>query len=276
MYPFAIALAAFVVATVLILGLTRWVDWILLSLAKRFRQGVGGRPRASVWWISVWLFLLVASGFLFSTALAGGSILRLGVAFSVLFLAHLCVPLYRKHRHGSLEQTAIPYFHGLLGLVRVGVSLPLAMFRLSEASGASFPKTLRIFLKRFREGVPLVDCLAQFRRRSGVRRAAFCLAMLEMAYARGLPVVPVLERMVPLLEAEELARARIRSIQATILLQGAFASVMPWGIAAFLNWMDPESLEAFRESGVAGPIIGGAMVLEGVGGYLLWKVSQYY
>ena len=100
--------------------------------------------------------------------------------------------------------------------------------------------------------------------------------MLEMAYARGLPVVPVLERMVPLLEAEELARARIRSIQATILLQGAFASVMPWGIAAFLNWMDPESLEALRESGVAGPIIGGALVLEGVGGYLLWKVSQYY
>src|SRR5206468_2493420 len=54
-----------------------------------------------------------------------------------------------RRQQAALERSAVPFFQALHGLVRVGISLPAALFRLAEAVPSPFARTLRTSLGAF-------------------------------------------------------------------------------------------------------------------------------
>lgn len=181
----------------------------------------------------------------------------------------------RLRRREELDASAISFLHALLGLVRAGLSLPSALFQLCETLPTPFGLALQRFLLRYDRGSTLRECLARFRE-SELRASAAPLALLEMTYRNGLPVAPLLEKILPVLESERLARAKISALAKTSLGQAAVAFALPWLLAAVLSWFQPQLLVDFSSSDYAFALLAFALFWEGLGVFLVWWISRFY
>jgi Flp pilus assembly protein TadB len=118
--------------------------------------------------------------------------------------------------------------------------------------------------------------LERFRAESGMKHGAANLALLELAYRQGLPVVPLLEKILPVLESEEAHRQRSEALRRATLGQAAVASLLPWALGLVLLMFQPEIVEGFLASPVFLPVVGAALLMEAAGVAVLWKLASFH
>jgi Flp pilus assembly protein TadB len=236
------------------------------SLSVRKRDSLRSGEPTWVWllWWGTALFGAALGAVFFDHPLLG---LAGGALFPVLRIWSLGVVRARQER--ALESSALTFFHGLQGLLRVGISLPAALFRLSSAVDSPFTARLRVTLEGFERGRSLSACLDRLRARAGLAQTGLCLDILEEAHRKGLTLGPFLDRVLPWLEAESRDRERILGARRGALAQGVLVSVLPWGVAVLLAgspgaWTPGTWLAA-----------GGALSLQGTGLWALTRLSRF-
>lgn len=183
--------------------------------------------------------------------------------------------LWRRRESAEMEKAGLIYLHALLGLLKGGLSLPTALFQIVESDASPFAHTLRRHLAQFKRGEQLGNCLEHFRERSGVRESAAVWKMLEVGYRRGLPLLPLLERRLPGLEADADLRERLAGLNRSMLAQAALVALLPWGLLAILGVFQPELVARYRASGLFWPTFSGSLALEGMGLFCLWLTCRY-
>jgi len=212
-------------------------------------------------------------------ALAAGLFGKLGLlavaALVIPSLAWLAWRRWAAEHFREMESSGLVYLHALHGLLRGGLSLPTALFQLVEADTSSFARSLRRQLAQFHRGEQLGNCLEHFRLRSGLKDSASLWTVLELAYRRGLPLVPLLDRRLPGLDADADLAEKLRDLWRTMAGQAALIAGLPWGLLAVLGVFQPEVLFGFLHSAAAPPAIGLALFLEGTGLFLLWRACRY-
>jgi Flp pilus assembly protein TadB len=218
----------------------------------------------------------LVGGFFVSWLFSGRLIFGLAGAVPLPWVVRATGEARARGRSRALDRSALSYLYALQGLLQVGRSLPVALFELAERIPAPFATTMRDFLAPFDAGKPLHACLARFRARSSLKLSATCLALLELAYRNGLPVSPLLERILPVLESEHESGERIRSLRRGLVAQAAVAFFSPWFVGGFLFYCQPEVLQRFLDSGVGWPLAGLVVAWEGMGVLALWKVSTFF
>lgn len=199
--------------------------------------------------------------------------------FSLLPLPGVLLGINRWLRNRyeiTLEKSAICFLYALEGLLKVGIGFPAALFRLSESFRGRFTQLLRGQLYHYEEGKALSRCLERVRAQAGIEGVGFCLAVMEMAYEKGLPVASFLERMVPLLEDEQAHNAKIRALRHSLLAQALTAVVLPWVLLSALWLLEP----GMAWERISGRWFWGTVLLtltyEALGLVVIWKISSFY
>lgn len=170
-----------------------------------------------------------------------------------------------------MEASGIVYFQALRGLVHAGLGLPAALFHLAQAQPSPFARTIARALDGFHEGEGLGECLRRFDRRVPLRLMGTSLTALQLAYRQGIPVAPLLDRMVPWLEREREADLRLRDGLRSALAQAGIALVVPWLVFGTL-WLCQPGLAAGMDLGAVTVV--GAVELGGVA--CLLRISRFY
>lgn len=149
------------------------------------------------------------------------------------------------------------------------------MFDLTRSQNSPFSNRLKKYLKNYEEGRSFNLVLAQFRINTGLPVVGNYLRTLEMAYAQGLQMAPLLESMIPDLEAEQNHQKKIEDLRLQMISQAFLAFMMPWGLAGALYFFNPElfhSLAAKRGTIFIGLV---ALIIESVGVWVLWQITKF-
>ncbi len=238
------ALFVFILASVccfLMIGFcTAFARKRLWDLAKRLREEGADSPRL----FSVKAYAGV--GIVALAALLGGLFLFGSPIPGCLCLGGFWVltPAIRRVLEGRwlarFESSSLPFFYALAALLQVGLALPEALFRAARQSQTPFSRRLLRHLNNFPSGTSLEECLNAFKKRYRLETSSLYFQVLQTAYVRGLPVSQFMDSMLPLLEAEEARRERLKTLR-----QGAWAQVglvvsLSWGLAAFLALWQPD------------------------------------
>jgi len=223
----------------------------------------GKRLKRSVFWLSI--------GLVGAAALLGVQIVRPIFGLTILIVLLWLVPPLLK-RSPQLDPSALSFFYGLLGLLRVGICFPSALFQLCENLPGEFPSSLKRSLNQYERGNSLGGCLTRFRSRSAL---AQWLGLIQLAYDKGLAMVPLLEKILPLLESDWEFLSRQRSVMRAAFVQALVAGLVPWILAGALHFFQPELLERFFSSPVAKQVIGMSFLLQTCGLFCIRRVSQF-
>lgn len=204
-----------------------------------------------------------------------------GMVFGVAGL--VCLPLVlavrggiRAHRlRGAYEDSALVYFHGLRGLIHSGLGLPAALFQLASAQPTFFSQAMARSLAGFDRGQALGECLDRLGRRFPSPLVVSALKSLQMAYGQGLAVLPILDRVVPLLEKEQRRLQRSADLRRSTQVQAAFAFCLPWVLSFALGIFQPEVWQRRWEDPQTLRLIFAVLSTEALGLWCLRRVSVF-
>ncbi len=181
--------------------------------------------------------------------------------------------IYYAFFENHLERTAILTLHALLGLLKTGLGLPSALFKLIERVDSPFTQALKPFLLKYEKGKTLSECLLKFSRKISTLQIGMCLNVFEIAYSKGLPLVPFLEYIIPVLEDEIELKEKIASQRKMVIAELIIALIIPWIIFLSLNFFETNFLFELSINNIA--LIVGAFLWEILGFYAIWKVSSF-
>ncbi len=232
----------------------------------------GVMPR--VWMTGAGLVFLVlslgASKFFFGRAVPG--------LLSLVFFPYLMQWMgawILSERKRSLDASSIAFLYALQGLVKVGVSMPQALFKITQSQEGLFAESFSKYLDRYEEGTSLSELILRFRSRSLLGFSGSFLASLEMAHRKGLSVAILLEHMIPLLEAECQSFERIRSLRRSIWVQVFVTFLLPWCVLLALFSFQPEMWSHVSVEPTFWIILVLALLYESLGVFVLWNVSDF-
>ncbi len=230
----------------------------------------GLKKRLCLWVLGLGLGGPAITGYLFRSPIFG----LLGLV-TLPWLPKWTLKQMRRSFQQKIECSSIGYLYALRGLTHAGLSLPSALFLLSEQDNLTFASELAESLARYQKGHSLSLCLDRFRTRSGAELVGSFLVLLEMAYREGLPIVPLLDCFLPMLESERVARRRIQSVKRTAAAQAAIAFFIPWIVGATLYLFQPEIIQHAVEHECSVWIILGVIAFETTGVCILWECSRF-
>ena len=184
--------------------------------------------------------------------------------------------MWEQKTQAQFETTGIAYFYALRGLVQSGLGLSAAMIHLSQVQKTPFAAAMSRSLERFEKGQGFQDCLDRFHARLPSKRVGLCLKALHLAYQQGLAAGPILDRIIPVLEAEQDAVQRLRTLRQSAAAQAAVAFCMPWLVFAVLAQCEPGVLEGVFDAPSGWAFLAGILGLECVGAAFLWMLSRFY
>jgi Flp pilus assembly protein TadB len=220
-------------------------------------------------------FAALGVGLIVSYILFGRVIYGLLVVFMFpLVMRAVGYWMVAERRHG-LDTSSISFLYALQGLVKVGVSMPRALFQISQTQEGPFAESFSKYLDRFDEGESLTYLIQRFRLKSGLGFSGVFFSSLEMAHRKGLSVAPLLEHMIPLLEAESQTSERVRSLRKSIAVQVLITFFLPWGVLLSLFYFQPEMWSHVATQMSFWALVTLSLLYECIGCVILWIVSDF-
>ncbi len=246
-------------------------SWIL-GLASAFLlyslwSAVGWRVLRSCALLDAW-FLRFAFAAIVGAIALGWLVVAVGAVLGVV----LAWVWYQEKQRRLMLDSALVYFRTLQGLLCSGSAFSGALIRLNETQTHAFSALMRQSLSAFDRGRALDLCLERTYHRIPSARVRATLCALLAAYRAGLGVVPILEGMIPALEAEREAQSRIRDLRYSAFSQSLVAFAVPWILAAVMTAHAPGMQVQNRYPPW---LIPGALTMEFLGVWFLWRRSAF-
>lgn len=250
---------------------SHYIAWREFQAAQGW---LGGPFVLRLWFNALWLLTLLI-GFCVSWIWTG----KLSFGILSIFLVPLLFRYfvkYQEHRwRRSLEISSLSFFNALLGLIQSGRGLSSALFDLAQSQSTPFGKKLKKHLQNYEEGRGLILILSQFRNKMGLPTLENYLSTIEMAYTQGLEIAPLLEKMIPTLEMEQHYKIKTEELRHQMAVQAILAFVMPWFLGGVLFLFNRELFQSLTKKGGTQMIGAMALMIEGVGIWVLWQITKF-
>ncbi len=226
------------------------------------------------------IFLTAVSGSVVGGYYLGRPIIGLVGAGMASFFGLRAYSVWRiGRRRFHIEVAALGFLRALHGLLRAGVGLSSALFQLAEAKDMGWDAFSPLFeasLRRFQSGKSLSACLLRVRERVPGRALRLGIGLMEMAYRKGLPLLPVLERTLSWLEKDLSLQSRVKDLANVAWAQLAVAAALPWLVFLALSLFEPDLWQRFRESPQFWPLIFFALITEFAGAISVRRAACFY
>ncbi|MBI4229297.1 MAG: type II secretion system F family protein [Planctomycetes bacterium] len=157
--------------------------------------------------------------------------------------------------------------------LRAGSALPQAVSRAAGSVAGPMGRELALVSRELGLGVPLEEALSHWHERVGDADLALAVEGIRLAQEVGGTLSETLQNLVVTVRERRRAQARLNALTAQGRMQAWVVGLLPFGLAGFLAWMDPEGMAEFlrRPAGVS--LVALAAILQAVGiAWIRWIV----
>jgi tight adherence protein B len=162
----------------------------------------------------------------------------------------------------------------IAGALRAGYSLQQALAAVGEDAGPPASEEFRRTMAEVRLGASMEDALRDLARRVDVVDFNWTVMAIEVQREVGGDLAEILEIIAGTIRERERLRRHIRALTAEGRLSGIVLGILPFAMAAFLLWRQPDYLEPLYTTGMGLLMIGGASFLMIVGALWMRKIVR--
>ncbi len=275
-----LALLSLVVA--LSAGLLSWfaIDMGIVTLA-RYRNNFTERAKFQV--EEFFLFIdptklfaanlaIMAMGALLAWLVAGSALIVVPVFLALALLPRLVYACMRKRRLRKFEEQLPDALMTLSGNLRVGLGLSLAFQQVVAEAQAPLAQEFALMLREQRLGVTLERSLNNLSRRMPTQTTTLVTAAMRIATETGGGLAETLERTAQTIRNRLQMEGKIAALTAQGKLQAWVVGLLPMGLMAILNKMEPEAMSLLWSTRIGWASITAIVFLELMGVYLIRRI----
>ena len=275
-----LALVSLVVA--LSAGLLSWfaIDMGIVTLA-RYRNNFTERAKFQV--EEFFLFIdptklfaanlaIMAMGALLAWLVAGSALIVMPVFLALALLPRLVYAWMRKRRLRKFEEQLPDALMTLSGNLRVGLGLSLAFQQVVAEAQAPLAQEFALMLREQRLGVTLERSLNNLSRRMPTQTTTMVTAAMRIATETGGGLAETLERTAQTIRNRLQMEGKIAALTAQGKLQAWVVGLLPMGLMAILNKMEPEAMSLLWSTRIGWASITAIVFLELMGVYLIRRI----
>ncbi len=275
-----LALLSLVVA--LSAGLLSWfaIDMGIVTLA-RYRNNFTERAKFQV--EEFFLFIdptklfaanlaIMAMGALLAWLVAGSALIVMPVFLALALLPRLVYAWMRKRRLRKFEEQLPDALMTLSGNLRVGLGLSLAFQQVVAEAQAPLAQEFALMLREQRLGVTLERSLNNLSRRMPTQTTTLVTAAMRIATETGGGLAETLERTAQTIRNRLQMEGKIAALTAQGKLQAWVVGLLPMGLMAILNKMEPEAMSLLWSTRIGWASITAIVFLELMGVYLIRRI----
>jgi len=204
----------------------------------------------------------------------------ISIAFVSLSLVPILLKIILKRKQetskSEIEKESLSFLYSLRGMIGLGITFPRAVYQLSHQRQGRFIKTLSPLFHSFEKGDSLEMVIQRFVSRSGLDLISRPLVLMEIAHRKGLPLCPILDGLLPLIELEIQSRERIELLNKNIAAQAFLSALIPWLIGAVMWTFQPQFMDGLFKSYYFWVLGGFVLIWEGLGIWLIYQKTRFY
>ena len=263
-------------------GLLSWfaIDMGIVSLA-RYRNNFTERAKFQV--EEFFLFIdptklfaanlaIMAMGALLAWLVAGSALIVVPVFLALALLPRLVYAWMRKRRLRKFEEQLPDALMTLSGNLRVGLGLSLAFQQVVAEAQAPLAQEFALMLREQRLGVTLERSLNNLSRRMPTQTTTLVTAAMRIATETGGGLAETLERTAQTIRNRLQMEGKIAALTAQGKLQAWVVGLLPMGLMAILDKMEPEAMSLLWSTRIGWASITAIVFLELMGVYLIRRI----
>lgn len=205
---------------------------------------------------------------------------KLGMGSFCLSLVPIVLIVFEAQRHKRERKELLEDFFSFLlalqGLSEAGNSFPVSLYQLTEKSSGRFTTLMKSVLESFEKGESLENLIQKIKKDSLATQVANSLQLMEVASRKGLTLAPLLESLILVLELEIQAAERIKSLNRSLGTQAVIAALVPWFLGGVAAFFQPELVGVFFQTFLGQSALVGTIIIEGMGLWVVRKVTRFY
>lgn len=178
----------------------------------------------------------------------------------------------RRRRLQALQRQLPDAIAAIAAGLRGGLALWQSMDLVPRHQPSPIAQEFSLVLRQHRMGVSLDLALDEFARRTALHDARMLAATLSIARDLGGGLAEALERQGASVRRRVAMEERIASLTAQGRMQGVIVGALPFGVAAALFALEPDSMGRLLTTPLGWLVVGGVLLLEACGALLIRKI----
>ncbi|MBN2097059.1 MAG: type II secretion system F family protein [Candidatus Omnitrophica bacterium] len=215
----------------------------------------------------------------FITAVAGfitvGTVFAaaIGAVFGIALPA-LVLRIMEKNRIRKFCQQLVDGLMIMCSSLKGGLSLLQSIEVLVEEMPAPLSQEFGLVLRENKLGVPLDECMERLNKRIKSDELNLVVTAIDIARETGGNLTEPLEKLMFTIRERDKLMGKVKTLTIQGKLQGIIMSAMPIIFGVVVYYLNPGFFDIMLETEVGRMLLIGAGVLEIIGSFLLWKLSQ--
>ncbi len=202
--------------------------------------------------------------------LVGGAVLGvLGLASSTVYFRHK-----QSYWLKEAESTLPEFLRGVSNALRAGSSLSQAMALVASDSEGPLGDEVRRVLRREALGFSIAETLQELTRRIPSRDLALAVMAINIQREVGGSLADVLDNIVQTIVDRQKLKSEVRIITAQGRYSGWLLTVLPFALGLLLWFADPGYIGTLFTSRVGWGMLGGALVMVSIGGFVINRMVR--
>lgn len=214
--------------------------------------------------------VLAIAGFILTQRLIFTGI---GAAFGII-LPRLVIKIMEKNRTKKFCQQLVDALMVLSSSLKGGLSLVQSIEVLVEEMPAPIAQEFSLVLRENQMGVPLDECLEHLNKRIQSQELDLIITAIDIARETGGNLTEPFEKLMFTIRERDKLIGKVKTLTLQAKMQGIIMSLMPVFFGIVVYYMNPEFSMLMLENPYGRILLVIAGVLEIVGVFLLWKLSQ--
>ena len=197
----------------------------------------------------------------------------IGAAFGII-LPRLVIKIMEKNRTRKFCQQLVDALMILSSSLKGGLSLVQSIEVLVEEMPAPIAQEFSLVLRENQMGVPLDECLEGLNKRIQSQELDLIITAIDIARETGGNLTEPFEKLMFTIRERDKLIGKVKTLTLQAKMQGVIMSLMPVFFGIVVYFMNPEFSMLMLENPYGRILLVIAGVLEIVGVFLLWKLSQ--
>lgn len=196
-----------------------------------------------------------------------------GAAFGII-LPRLVIKIMEKNRSGKFCRQLVDGLMVLSSSLKGGLSLVQSIEVLVEEMPAPIAQEFSLVLRENQMGVPLDESLEHLNKRIQSEELNLIITAIDIARETGGNLTEPFEKLMFTIRERDKLIGKVKTLTLQAKMQGIIMSMMPVFFGIVVYYMNPEFSMLMIENPYGRVLLVIAGVLEIVGVFLLWKLSQ--
>jgi tight adherence protein B len=220
------------------------------------------------------VFFFLAGHFRSAAGMAQGLVAGALAGAGALASPRLALAFLRRRRLIRFEAQLVDALVTMSGALKSGASILQAFEHVVREGSAPIAQDLGFFLHQVRVGVKFEDALRNLDRHVGSQELTLVVSAIEIARQTGGNLTDVFDKIAATIRERNRIQDRVRALTSQGRLQGIVVGLLPAGLALVMFTIDPAMMVNFFASPMGLLLTFLVVVLEGVGAWLIRKVTQ--